>query len=86
VGGGEGSSWEGLQQSHGDGVRVAGSAKGGEIHCCCCVCLSVCLSASCFRGGLVSAFDADASLMWRIGEKERCDLSRFRERFEGFFG
>ncbi len=42
-------------------------------------CLSVCLSASCFRG-LDSVFDADASLMWRIGEKERRDLSRFGER------
>ncbi|CAM6075273.1 unnamed protein product [Sphagnum tenellum] len=41
--------------------------------------LSVCLCASCFRG-LDSVFDADASLMWRIGEKERRDLSRFGER------
>jgi hypothetical protein len=43
------------------------------------VCLSVCLCASCFRG-LDSVFDADASSMWRIGEKERRDLSRFGER------
>ncbi len=48
------------------------------------VCLSVFLPL--VSAGLDSVFDADASLMWRIGEKERRDLSRFRERFESFFG